>query len=227
MAFTSGTPTGQISLSQVQSEFGGSNPIGMNEYYGCAWNVPTSGAISMNSLRGKYRYHGGFRFIYRFQSVNTFNDRVERNGSGFGWRLRTYNSTNLSANPGTDGAAIRSDGTHRMSGRRGCIVEKLFWFYHSSRWRLYLQTYDFTTPYSYQARDCAPLPYDRAIRVTMNTSGAPGNGQYTQSMAFQSGTGPSGSTNPYKIVTGDASRRRIYAWYWNTGISFSNYIDFQ
>ena len=47
---SSGNP---ISLNQVQTEFGGSNPIGMNEYYSSASNIPTSGAISMSDFHGK------------------------------------------------------------------------------------------------------------------------------------------------------------------------------
>lgn len=55
------TPSGQISLSDIQAEFGGSDPIGLNEYYALAGyvpsgqNVPGSGAISFNDLRGKSR----------------------------------------------------------------------------------------------------------------------------------------------------------------------------
>ena len=46
-------PTGTASLLDIQNEFGGSNPIGLNEYYGAAAGVPTSGTISINNLRGK------------------------------------------------------------------------------------------------------------------------------------------------------------------------------
>lgn len=45
--------SGPISLLNVQNEFGGSNPIGMNEYYGAASGVPTSGAIGLNAFYGK------------------------------------------------------------------------------------------------------------------------------------------------------------------------------
>jgi hypothetical protein len=56
------TPTGAISLNDVQTEFGGVNPIGINEYYRGGGlmstnntGVPTSGQISMSQLRGLYR----------------------------------------------------------------------------------------------------------------------------------------------------------------------------
>jgi|TARA_B100001093_G_scaffold472087_1_gene494879 hypothetical protein len=52
------TPTGAISFANLQSEFGGSNPISLSEYYSGGSllgaplnNVASSGAINMNSLR--------------------------------------------------------------------------------------------------------------------------------------------------------------------------------
>ena len=54
--------TGPISLSQVQTEFGGSNPISLSEYYyngsyitGNNTSVPSSGTISMSNMRGRYK----------------------------------------------------------------------------------------------------------------------------------------------------------------------------
>lgn len=223
MAFTSGTPTGTISMSDVEAEFPNfvGTPYYISNYYNCAYQVPSSGTITMAQLRGKYRYWGGMRFRYRFQTVNTFNDRVERNGYGYGWRLRNYNSSGLSANPGTDGAAIRSDGTHRILGRRSVIIEKLYFYYYAG-WRLYIQTYDFSSPYTYNIRDSVPDEYELGIRISVN------NNQYTNYLTFGNRVGPSGYlNNPYKVVTGDVSRRRIYAWRWLGGLSFSNYIEWQ
>ena len=54
--------SGSLSLSQIQSEFGGSNPIGLNEYYrggslvpahGNTTGIPSSGQISMSQFYGK------------------------------------------------------------------------------------------------------------------------------------------------------------------------------
>ena len=45
--------SGTISLSQIQTEFGGSNPISLSEYYGVASGIPTSGTISMSQFHGK------------------------------------------------------------------------------------------------------------------------------------------------------------------------------
>jgi len=45
--------SGAISLSQVQSEFGGASPISISEYYSAASGVPASGAISLSHFHGK------------------------------------------------------------------------------------------------------------------------------------------------------------------------------
>ena len=51
--------TGPISLGDIQGEFGGSNPISINEYYGVATGVPASGTISLADFRGKAANTGG------------------------------------------------------------------------------------------------------------------------------------------------------------------------
>ena len=45
--------SGAISLANVQTEFGGSNPISISEYYGVAGGVPASGTISLYDFYGK------------------------------------------------------------------------------------------------------------------------------------------------------------------------------
>lgn len=44
--------SGAISLLDVQNEFGGSNPIGINEYYNAASGIPASGTISLSNFYG-------------------------------------------------------------------------------------------------------------------------------------------------------------------------------
>lgn len=51
--------TGSLSLSQIQTEFGGFNPIGINEYYRGGFyvpssqiTIPTSGTISISNFYG-------------------------------------------------------------------------------------------------------------------------------------------------------------------------------
>ena len=56
--------SGAISLANIQTTFGGANPIGLNEYYlngsfttgSGAAGVPTSGQISLGSFYGKSMY---------------------------------------------------------------------------------------------------------------------------------------------------------------------------
>lgn len=48
--------TGVVTHQMIQDEFGGSYPIGLNEYYGVATGVPTSGTISNGNFRGTSAY---------------------------------------------------------------------------------------------------------------------------------------------------------------------------
>jgi hypothetical protein len=45
--------SGSISSSQIQTEFGGSNPISMSQYYGLDSGIPTSGPIKFSNFYGK------------------------------------------------------------------------------------------------------------------------------------------------------------------------------
>jgi uncharacterized protein YkvS len=45
--------SGAISLSNIQTEFGGTNPISISEYYAAAAGVPSSGAIDFSDFYGK------------------------------------------------------------------------------------------------------------------------------------------------------------------------------
>lgn len=46
------TPTSALGMSHIQTEFGGSNPIAISEYYGVNANVPGSGTIAMSKFLG-------------------------------------------------------------------------------------------------------------------------------------------------------------------------------
>ena len=48
-------PQTNLTWSAIQSEYGGSNPIGLNEYYGIDDGIPSSGGISASSFRGQTR----------------------------------------------------------------------------------------------------------------------------------------------------------------------------
>jgi hypothetical protein len=44
--------SGAIKLSEIQTEFGGTNPISLSEYYAAAAGVPASGVISLTDFYG-------------------------------------------------------------------------------------------------------------------------------------------------------------------------------
>jgi hypothetical protein len=45
--------SGELSLSMIQAEYGGYNPIGLNEYYGKSSGLPASGRIAVNDFYGE------------------------------------------------------------------------------------------------------------------------------------------------------------------------------
>lgn len=45
--------SGALSFSQIQTEFGGSNPVSLSEYLGAASGIPGSGPISLSQFWGK------------------------------------------------------------------------------------------------------------------------------------------------------------------------------
>ena len=63
--------SGEISLANVQTEFGGSNPIGISEYYGVAAGVPGSGTISLNNFYGKSASNWNWATSYQMGYSNT------------------------------------------------------------------------------------------------------------------------------------------------------------
>jgi len=80
------TPSsGTISLNDVQTEFRGSNPITISEYYKADLGVPTSGAISLNDLRGKTRHATKTEISNWFASPNGVYRRDRSIGSGTVW----------------------------------------------------------------------------------------------------------------------------------------------
>jgi len=45
-------PSGPVSLDDIQTEFGGTNPISLSEYYSAATGIPASGEISISDFYG-------------------------------------------------------------------------------------------------------------------------------------------------------------------------------
>lgn len=85
--------SGAISLANIQSEFGGSNPISINEYYRGGANVPnstannnipTSGTISLSN------FYGGVSAT----ADNTFNFTMGFGSTGGKYAMNVYGASN-------------------------------------------------------------------------------------------------------------------------------------
>ena len=80
--------SGAISLANVQTEFGGSNPIGINEYYAAAAGVPASGTISLYNFYGKSASYwasemmGRAVVLSRGNNTDSFNGTIITPGAG-------------------------------------------------------------------------------------------------------------------------------------------------
>jgi hypothetical protein len=96
-------PSGTLSLANIQTEFGGTNPIGLNEYYRNGGRVPnapqnapipTSGAISIGNFYGSTnRIPIGITFASPVQNVNLFDYRGPSYVAGI-------SNINVTINPG-------------------------------------------------------------------------------------------------------------------------------
>ena len=113
--------TGSISMSDIQTEFGGSNPISLSEYYagggqtpagttGNNGTVPSSGAIDMGDFRGSTNAvymdadggtettSGDYKF-HRFNSSGTFSVNTVGNSAGSNTTyLKIVNKSGSTAN---------------------------------------------------------------------------------------------------------------------------------
>jgi hypothetical protein len=105
------TPTTNLGMSHIQTEFGGANPIYLSEYYGKG-GAPASGTIAMSTFRGKTaaggNYTTGAAFITRL-----------RNDPG----LPNYNANDLRA-----GVLLALYGSVMGQGN-DCVVSALGWQY--------------------------------------------------------------------------------------------------
>ena len=72
--------SGQIALSDIAEEFGGSSDIAMSDFYSAAAGIPASGAISFKNFYGK-----SAQFDLAISSnVNDYNIYDEATSAGFG-----------------------------------------------------------------------------------------------------------------------------------------------
>lgn len=114
------TPSGQISLSDIQTEFGGSNPIGINEYYAGAGyvasgisGIPLNGQISFNDLRSK----SNTKIVTAPSSTILYNVDVYQALVDNGWdrnvpAVYTIPDTTYITSTTTASAALRIAGTY-------------------------------------------------------------------------------------------------------------------
>ena len=72
--------SGAISLSDIQTEFGGSNPISISEYYGSD-TVPSSGAIDFSDFYGTSDGVPDLQAIYASTQAENFTS------AGISWKL--------------------------------------------------------------------------------------------------------------------------------------------
>lgn len=94
-------PTGAISLGNLQTEYGGSNPAQFSEYYAGglyvplgATNIPASGSVNLNAYRGR-------RLAYNYITVGTYTITNPKFGTSityYGWDTGAIASTYGSIN---------------------------------------------------------------------------------------------------------------------------------
>lgn len=101
--------SGSISLSEIQSAHGGSNPISLSEYYSADTGVPTSGAIDVSDFYGTAAIEIDALSLY-LDPGNT----SSYSGSGTTW-------TDIS-DTGNDGTLSSSNVTHSSSTNGGIFT---------------------------------------------------------------------------------------------------------
>jgi hypothetical protein len=130
--------SGALSFDNVQTEFGGSNPISLTEYYGLENGVPTSGTISLSNFRGKRR-KGKLAAIGHIRDASiaspakpSYISSITQPNSGE-FRYNYTNTLSAENNP-----VIHAGSDNRQSGFGG--GDRTLWFYVYS----YFQTSTYT-----------------------------------------------------------------------------------
>ncbi len=70
--------SGQITLSEIAAEFGGSAPHSLSEYYDAATGVPASGVISFSDFYGTSNYIPEATFYSSGTSTEAINDAISQ-----------------------------------------------------------------------------------------------------------------------------------------------------
>lgn len=92
--------SGPIGLNDVQTEFGGSNPIDINEYYGKS-GIPASGTISLNDFYGKSNNVSGFKIPIVFNGQYYID--VSRRDMQASYAIRSNDHGSVNCQSLTDG----------------------------------------------------------------------------------------------------------------------------
>jgi hypothetical protein len=90
--------SGPISFTDIQTEFGGENPISLSEYYGAADGIPASGAIALNGFYGKSS------IIPKIEDIGLLEYKAARSYTGDAYPITRYGRGLFVANP--DGTEI-------------------------------------------------------------------------------------------------------------------------
>ena len=85
--------SGQIKLSEIQTEFGGSNPIAISEYYDAAAGIPSSGEIQLAA---------DFYGTSNYQAITTSGGSVTTSGD---YKFVTFTSSGTLGFTAASGAA--------------------------------------------------------------------------------------------------------------------------
>ena len=123
--------TGTISLNDVQTEFGGTAPASINEYYKADLGVPTSGAISLNDLRGKTRHATKTEIATFFASPNGVYRRGLDDSGAIGTPVLKYGNRNDGPDLGAQThlftpSAITSTVAANL---KHCVENTVVWFF--------------------------------------------------------------------------------------------------
>lgn len=141
--------TGELALTDIQTEFGGSNPISLSEYYaggsyvasgtsGTNGAVPTSGEIAVSDFYGT---QSGITITVTEGTTSIINHNASSNAQIYGWYHRNY-LPNVNNNAFISTAYTVTTGSRSPTTINGANITGLFWSsnkYTEPRFYLVLQ----------------------------------------------------------------------------------------
>jgi len=115
--------TGQLSLADIQTEFGGTAPTAISEYYGAASGVPSSGQISISDFYGTSSFTMPSGIIIPFTGASIpsgWTQFTAANTRGIIGAGSTYNAGATGGNSfSTNSLSFNSAGTHNFPSFAG------------------------------------------------------------------------------------------------------------